>query len=103
GCRLRFWLHRGRIVRGHGGGRGRALLLRRGLALRLRRGWARSRRRRAILVLGRRRLDHGGLPLFRLGVTRRLRWRRRRFGAGIDEHRLPPPAGLSRGGPPPPS
>src|SRR5262245_51179351 len=98
---LGLWLRRGRIA-GRGGGCRRAVLAgvfgavfgpilgRRCLRLWLRRGMGSgsTRRRCAILVLGRRRLDHGGLLLFRLRLGRRLRARRRRLGAGIDEDRL---------------
>src|SRR5262245_4436082 len=96
---LGLWLRRGHIA-GRCGGCRRAVLAgilgtilgRRCLGLWLRRGMGggSARRRCAILilVLGRRWLDHGGLLLFRLRLGRRLRARRRRLGAGIDEHRL---------------
>src|SRR5262245_51596067 len=100
---LGLWLRRGHIA-GRCGGCRRAVLagifgavfdpilgrrcLRLWLWLRRGMGGGGARRRCAILVLGRRRLDHGGLLLFRLRLGRRLRARRRRLGAGIDEHRL---------------
>src|SRR6266566_225379 len=92
--RLGLWLCWHSIARGGGGRRAPilcAFLGRSGFGFSRRRAGIAGRdgRSRVVFVFCRGRLNGGALFLLRLGIGRRLRTRRRRLGAGIDEHRLP--------------